>query len=76
MIDKLDTVASQMREIISSAEIEEVAMFTCSCGFRLPLRHGYRCFYCGEFYCYSCAERHFGKSRKEYYKEEENKKNE
>lgn len=39
---------------------------TCGCGLKLPLRFAYRCLYCGEFYCQSCAEAHFGKTREQY----------
>lgn len=35
---------------------------TCSCGFTLPVRLSYRCLYCGEWYCSSCAETHFRKT--------------
>ena len=38
----------------------------CGCGLKLPLRFAYRCLYCGEFYCQSCAEQHFGKTREQY----------
>ena len=46
---------------------------TCGCGLRLPLRFAYRCLYCGEFYCQSCAEEHFGKTRDEYFKDKKAK---
>lgn len=39
---------------------------TCSCGLCMPVRFAYRCLYCGEFYCQSCAEIHFGKTREQY----------
>jgi len=38
----------------------------CGCGLKLPLRFAYRCLYCGEWYCQSCAEQHFGKTREQY----------
>ena len=39
---------------------------TCGCGLKLPLRFAYRCLYCGQWYCQTCAEQHFGKTREQY----------
>jgi hypothetical protein len=39
---------------------------TCGCGLKLPLRFAFRCLYCGEWYCQTCAEKHFGKTREQY----------
>lgn len=38
----------------------------CECGLLIPLRHMFRCLYCGCWFCQACAEVHFGKTRKEY----------
>jgi predicted nucleic acid binding AN1-type Zn finger protein len=42
---------------------------TCKCGQTMPLRFAYKCLYCGEYFCQSCAEEHFGKTLEEYRKE-------
>ena len=56
-------VAAQWRELLS-----EIPQVTCGCGLKMPLRFSYRCLYCGEYYCQSCAESHFGMTRSEYQK--------
>lgn len=38
----------------------------CMCGKMLHSYQMFRCLYCGEWYCQPCAEKHFGKTRKEY----------
>lgn len=43
----------------------------CGCGNIRPIRFLYRCLYCGEYYCYQCAEVHFGKTVKQYNEEKE-----
>ena len=54
-------VAGQWRELLS-----EIPHVTCWCGLKMPLRFAYRCLYCGEYYCQSCAESHFGITRAKY----------
>lgn len=39
---------------------------TCCCGQLRALLMAYRCLYCGEWYCFSCAEKHFGQTIKEW----------
>lgn len=39
---------------------------TCGCGLHAPLRFLFRCLYCGCFFCETCAEVHFGKTRAQY----------
>lgn len=58
-------VAAQFRETMQG-KIPEV---TCGCGLKMPLRFAFKCVYCCEYYCQSCAEAHFGKTRAEYYAE-------
>lgn len=41
----------------------------CGCHKKLQMHHAYRCLYCGEWYCKSCAEVHFGKSVEQYRRE-------
>ena len=39
---------------------------TCACGQLRALELAYRCLYCGQFLCSSCAEQHFGKTIAEH----------
>jgi hypothetical protein len=68
---KTQFVSKQFREA-SYHEGEWLQQVTCSCGFKMPLRFAYKCLYCNEFYCGTCAEMHFGKTRKQYDLEKEN----
>ena len=38
----------------------------CSCGQIRHLTLAFRCLYCGEWFCAHCAEKHFGKTVKEW----------
>ncbi len=42
---------------------------TCKCGQKRDLKLAFRCLYCGQWLCTHCAEKHFGKTIKEYEKE-------
>lgn len=39
-----------------------------SCGRRRGLIMAYKCLYCGLWYCFACAEFHFGQTVSDYYK--------
>lgn len=41
------------------------------CHTRLPYLELFRCFFCLTYICSKCAEKHFGKSREQYWKEKE-----
>lgn len=43
---------------------------TCSCGQKRHLTLAFKCLYCGQWFCFSCAEQHFGKTVEEYREEE------
>jgi len=58
---KINWVAAQWKMALGPT-----VMMKCGCGLEAPIRFMYRCLYCGEFYCQSCAERHFGKTREQY----------
>lgn len=47
----------------------------CNCGLRRHFSTAYRCLYCGEYFCFTCAEAHFGKTVKQWIadKDAENK---
>lgn len=45
----------------------------CPHGLRIPCWKLYRCVYCGFFFCESCAEIHFGKTRAAYEAEQESR---
>lgn len=51
----------QLKEVVNCE-----TRFTCGCGFSISLSLGFRCLYCGEYFCTTCAERHFGKTRQEH----------
>lgn len=47
---------------------------TISChphGIRIPCWKLYKCLYCGFYFCETCSEQHFGKSRAQYEAEHE-----
>lgn len=41
----------------------------CACRMKLNLQDSYRCLYCKEWFCETCAEEHFGKSVEQYWTE-------
>ena len=45
----------------------------CGCLTKLRMPEAYKCLYCGEWYCATCAEEHFGKTRAAYRAEKEQK---
>lgn len=62
---KREFVAKQFREAMYQ-EWKKVQEVTFRCGLKMPLRFAFKCLYCGEFYCQSCAEDHFGKTRAQW----------
>lgn len=51
-----------------------------SCGKIIEIHKAYKCLYCEFYFCKDCAEKHFGKTREQYFeknnkKEELNKRN-
>lgn len=59
--EKVEHIASQWRQAKGPQP-----QVTCECGNCIPLRFMFRCLYCGAFFCQSCAEVHFGKTRIQY----------
>jgi len=43
-----------------------MATITCRCGWQRGITQMYKCLYCNEWFCILCAEKHFGKTIKEY----------
>jgi hypothetical protein len=41
-------------------------MVGCPCGKMVKVENAYRCLYCRVYFCATCAEKHFGKSRRRY----------
>jgi hypothetical protein len=71
---KMPDIDAEIKRAFVRKQFEEAkgnCMVTCGCGLKLPLRFAYKCLYCGEFYCQTCAEEHFGKTREEYFKDKE-----
>jgi hypothetical protein len=59
-----DTVAHfkrQWHQVLSGVD-----KVTCECNRTLALACMFRCLYCGCFFCQTCAEVHFGETRKAY----------
>lgn len=44
-------------------------VITCCCGQKRALELAFRCLYCGEWYCFNCAQLHFGVTVAEWEKE-------
>lgn len=57
---KLAFVFAQIKQAAANEPV------SCYCGACGPAYKLFRCVYCGEFYCLTCAEEHFGKTRAEY----------
>ena len=68
MSETADHVARQMKEAMRDG-----ARITCGCGNRLKLYLAFRCLYCGAWFCQTCAEIHFGKTREQYDADRQNK---
>ncbi|WP_342205103.1 hypothetical protein [Shewanella xiamenensis] len=66
------SVDNQIQETVEQ-DIQGVTvrfgMITCSCGAKKPLVQMYKCLYCSEWFCFSCAENHFGKTVDQYRQE-------
>ena len=65
--DKATHIASQWRQAKGLSP-----KVTCECGLTAPLRFLFRCLYCGAWFCQTCAENHFNKSREQYNRERSN----
>jgi len=72
LMPKTERVAYQFREAMYQ-EGETVQQVTCACGLTMPLRFAFKCLYCCEFFCQSCGEHHFGKTRAQYENERKEK---
>ena len=62
-LKNLDVVRNQ------STEIEKTGGCTCQCGRRRQIKWFFKCLYCHIYFCYHCAELHFGKTVKEWKEE-------
>lgn len=64
-LDKRAFVRKQVGEMM-----DKIRPFVrCGCLRMLKMHEAYQCLYCGESYCATCAEIHFGKTRAEYQEE-------
>lgn len=52
-------------------EVVQDHVVTCCCGQKRALELAYRCLYCGEWYCFNCAEIHFGMKVSDWLKQRE-----
>ncbi|OGP87155.1 MAG: hypothetical protein A2031_08085 [Deltaproteobacteria bacterium RBG_19FT_COMBO_43_11] len=48
-------VANQQFQVSQCRKV----MVTCHCGKKIRITSAYRCFYCGVYFCFLCAKRHF-----------------
>jgi hypothetical protein len=58
---QIDETVRQEREGIGV----RTATITCGCGTERALVLMYKCLYCNEWFCHSCAEDHFGETVEE-----------
>jgi len=50
----------QWNEAVSGGSVH------CTCGLQRALPLAYKCLYCGVYFCARCAEKHFGKTIKDW----------
>jgi hypothetical protein len=65
-----DKIAEILRRQYKNAA-EHSAVY-CPCGQLRAITEAFRCLYCGIYFCVDCAERHFGKTRREWFESEKN----
>jgi len=66
-VDKRAFVRKQVEQMMDKGR----PFVRCGCLRKLQMYEAYTCLYCGESYCATCAEIHFGKTRAEYQKEKQ-----
>lgn len=57
---------NQCKEVYDQGDFCRV---TCECGVSIDLPDAYRCLYCGIWFCFECAEKHFGKTVEQHMNE-------
>lgn len=55
-------INKQVRLIKQYNDARNLRTIACSCGQLRALEMAYRCLYCGEWFCFPCAEIHFGET--------------
>lgn len=58
--EQRDAKRAQYRRQFTELHEQPDVFVTCDCGHRLPVKHAYRCYFCGIWFCAKCAEDHFG----------------
>ena len=71
MKQTIDIAEKQLEETVTQ-EAEGIgcrlAVITCAgCNTKRALINMYKCLYCKIWFCHQCAEKHFGKTVKEYH---------
>jgi len=69
---KITHIGKQVRETVeqeAQGVTIRLATITCACRWKRGIMNMYQCLYCNEWLCELCAERHFGKTRKQYREE-------
>lgn len=64
--EKASFVMGQIRLLTDSIKLGGHPVIRCGCQKKVPIMHAFRCLYCGEWYCQTCAEDHFGMTREEW----------
>lgn len=59
-------VHTQRLLLKQAAEMDIAGATQCGCGKPINAVNSFRCVYCGQFLCVSCAEIHFGLTREDY----------
>lgn len=70
----LEIVRAQTEETVKQSNegiTGRLTTITCPCGRTRGIMKMYQCLYCGIWYCEWCAEKHFGKTRRERWAEVE-----
>ena len=64
--EKQAILKEQWGQVFEHPASGEITM-TCECGMKRHWSLMYRCYYCGQWFCDSCAPSHFGMSFREYH---------
>lgn len=70
-IERAKTPEKKARLKAQWMQVVQDHVVTCCCGRPRALELAYRCLYCGEWYCFNCAQDHFGMTVADWLKEKE-----
>lgn len=55
--------------ITQDETVKSAGRFRCRCVAVVTVKDGFRCLYCGEWFCFNCAEEHFGLTVEDWIKQ-------